>query len=98
MGRWGKLGGAYLERAVTAFAEAVQRHRGGAPAKIVLHSRWVAMYDGHDRELEELVADGVISRVRAIADERGADRSAYLRGQERRSGHDLGHLAPMRDW
>jgi hypothetical protein len=69
--RWGKHGNGYARRAARrleeALEEAIQRPIGGRPPKTELHQRWLAMFNGQDAELEQLLASDSMSRIRAIA-------------------------------
>jgi transcriptional regulator with XRE-family HTH domain len=67
MARWGTKGTDYAKRAAADLEEALRRRRGGAPQKAALHGRWLAMFNGEDVELEELLAADGMSRTRAIA-------------------------------
>jgi hypothetical protein len=65
--RWGKHGNGYAAGAVRRLEQALRRRRGGAPPKTELHARWLAMFDGRDQELEELLTADGMSRLRGIA-------------------------------
>jgi len=69
--RWGERKDS-ARRAATKLRDTLRRPRGGRPAKLALHERWRAMYEGRDAELEELLADDSLSRdglsrIRAVA-------------------------------
>jgi hypothetical protein len=62
--RWGVHG----VKAARAVVLQLQRRRsGGRPPSTALHNRWVAMYEGGDAELEELLVGSELTRFRAIA-------------------------------
>ena len=71
--RWGKYGNGYVDAAVRRLEQALRRRRGGAPAKDELHIRWLAMFEGNDEELEEMLVDDQafsgdrLSRIRTLA-------------------------------
>ena len=67
MAVWGHRGKEYARRAAADLKAGLRRRRGGARPKTALYARWLAMAEGKDAELEELLADAGMIRNRVLA-------------------------------